>query len=222
MEFILEAMSDSAIVDLCIYFEDKMKNKIDSNEGKTVEECKRICVALLHCAGNLDPDNVRGFSSLLSSRIETLKTKRGDATESCMVSMLTSHIAVLCMWGMSDDVAFALSSYISNEFQVNNDFNAEEDYHNDNDAYETSPVRKKKRKTSKIDEDINKNGSYIIPPLSGKVATQILGNLLLGASQSSLIARERILSSDIACSSIESSLQKATVAAEMILAGSVS
>jgi hypothetical protein len=222
MGFVLEAISDTTIVDLCLHFEDKIKKIVDCNEDKTVEECNRICVALLHCAGNLDPDNVRGFSSLLSSRIQSMNGKIGEGTEKFMVSMMTSHIAVLCIWGMSEDVALSLSCYISNEFEANDDLISEEDYQSDGDPDETNTVRNKKRKASKIDQEVNMNCSDIIPPLSGKVATKILGELLLGASQSSLIARERILSSEIACSHVESSLQKATVVAEMILAGSVS
>ena len=220
--FVIEAMNDRTIVDLCLHFQDKAK-KVD-HDSKTVQEYHRINLALLHCTGNLSEEIVEGFSSLLSSNVEFMNSTLGHIqSEKYFLSSLATQIAVLCMWGKSKDVVTALSSFISNEFDTQNDFWMEDETaggNNDPDTNGTS--RRKKRKASHTDRVSKIDFPDIIPALSGKIASKVIGAIIGGTSQSSLRARKIILSSEIACSQIESSLEKAEEVAETILASTVS
>lgn len=167
-EFLLDAFSGAVLANVNAHF-----------EAINTDDAHRVCSAILRCAGRLPHKSVKGLSAQITQRLE--QDNDNDFN-------MTPHVALLCLWGMTEDVATSLSASIVTAFGV------------------VSPMNVKKRK-SKVQ----------VPRLAPDVALQVLENILRGPDPSSAAARHAIMLSETACTALESALEQGTVCAERIL-----
>jgi hypothetical protein len=202
-EFLLEAFSGAVLTDVHSHFERKAADIVvlDKKGTKIRDDCYRTCAAILRCAGRLPPKAVEGLASHISEKLADLNAHIDDNT---VHENITPHIALLCLWGMAEDVAAALSDSIKSAFGDDND----DTFLNLDDSTICSSKRQSRRNT-KVD--------LAVPPLPARVALEVLGDLLRGSDPSSIAAREAILSSTAACTSFESALEMGTTCAEGLL-----
>ena len=208
-EFLLEAFSGAVLTDVYSHFERKAADidVLDKKGTKIRDDCYRTCAAILRCAGRLPPKAVEGLASHISEKLADLNTNIDDDT---VHENITPHIALLCLWGMSEDVATSLSDSIKSAFGDDDD---DASLNLDDSTNDSS--KRRSRRNQKVD--------LVVPPLPARVALEVLGDLLRGSDPSSIAAREAILSSAAACTSFESALEMGTTRAEGILqANSVS
>jgi condensin-2 complex subunit G2 len=171
----------------------------DGDTMQARDDCYRACAAILRLAGRLPSKAVEGLVPHISSVLSGL-------TESCDQTRqnVSSHIALLCLWGMTEEVAPSLAASIEIEFEV---------YH---ELLFASPVdNSKKRKTGF--SRTKSTAPLAFPQLPPIVALDVLGDILRGSDPSSVAAREVILSSDSSCNAIERALERGTKHAENLL-----
>eukprot|EP00978_Attheya_sp_CCMP212_P016764 scaffold44171_cov64-Attheya_sp.AAC.1 len=192
-DFLSNAFSGTVLTDALEHFEEKAS----LDDWNVTSDCRRTCAALLQCAGRLPPQSVRGMSQFISSKLNDIPNS--DDGRAAGVKA-TSHIALLCLWGMTEDVAISLSDSISSAFEA--------DSHHEIGGEEKS---KDGRRSSRLVKSLS------LPQVPGKVAIQIIANILSGPDPSCISARKALLTSPTAYGSIEKALVRATFQAEKML-----
>ena len=200
-DYLTEAFSGSVLTDALSHFEQKHEDAVEDEDKVQQMECRRICSAILRCAGNLTPAVVDG----LSSRISTM-----EVTEN---TNLTAHMALLCVWGMEEDVAKAIGKSIKQGLMDG----ADEDAMMEEPRRQSTKrnARSEKRKGAAAEDDML---PFANMPASLAIAS--LSNILRGVDPSCVAARDAILDSASACSALEGALDAATSTAERMLTNS--
>lgn len=220
LAFLEDSISGSILTDLFSYFGNKIYGEWESESDihvKRRSECHRICSSILSCAGMMTPDTTAGLPKLLESHIgEYCKVTRKRQEE---VS-LSPVIALFCSWGLHQDVATSFYNSISSVF--GDDDEADENLLCDGDYVGVLGCsnRSKRKQSSSRKSDVI--ASSVIPELPAITTLKLIGTILNGTDSYSIAARDALLSSETACSTIENALEKGTIVAEKILTKSVS
>lgn len=225
-QFLLDEFSGPMLTKVLSHYENKAtlcdvtSNEDERNTASMKDDCYRICASVLRCAGRLPSKSVQGLVSYIASVFKTL-SKDGLAINSPNV---TSHTALLCLWGMSSEVAATLATSIQAAFE------------NEHELLFASPaIDSKKRKSgrnktslstssssdiiSRAKDDQNDMALIKLPILQPTIALKILSDILAGGDPSSVAARDALLiSSKDACHLIEDALTRGTKHAEKLLA----
>ena len=204
-QFLVDAFSGSILTTALNHFERKAAEvSEDEKFSSTVrDDCYRTCAAILRSAGRLPAKAVEGLVSHISSMLSKLNID-GEAAD--MKQNVSAHIALLCLWDMTDEVAPSLANSIEAAFE------------GDHELLFGSPEpmsRKRKPGASK------KKNILAVPPLPPRLALGVLEDILRGLDPSSVAARESILESQIARNAIEKSLERGIRYAERLLAKDV-
>jgi hypothetical protein len=119
-EILLEAFSGANLTDVHSHFERKAADIVvlDKKGTKFRVDCYRTCAAILRCAGRLPPKAAEGLESHISEKLADLNAHIDDNT---VRENIIPHIALLCLWGMAEDVAASLADSIKSAFGDDND-----------------------------------------------------------------------------------------------------
>lgn len=202
---LMDVFSGNVLTEVYGHFESKFVGSGGDFEETKLGDCFRACVAILNCAGKMEEASIEGLRSRilndLASSNEMPMEKRSNTN-------FSPNVALLCAWGMTEDVACCLASSITQHFESGN--------HGQNTEYtqESEVSKKRKQRTKKI---IDNSSTKSMPKLNIDVCLNILGHILKGSFPASVSARESILKSETAYRTIEHALQKAQHAAEKIL-----
>ena len=200
-DYLTDAFSGSVLTDALSHFEQKHEDAVEDEDKVQQMECRRICSAILRCAGNLTPAVVDG----LSSRISTM-----EVTEN---TNLTAHMALLCVWGMEEDVAKAIGKSIKQGLMDGTD----------EDAMMEEPRRQSTKRNARSEKRKGTTAEDDMLPFANmpaSLAIASLSNILRGVDPSCVAARDAILDSASACSALEGALDAATSTAERMLTNS--
>ena len=166
---------------------------------------------MLRCAGQVPSQAVTGLVPYISSVLKSLARKDARTSidsadtskDTASITNLSPHIALLCLWDMTEDVARSIASSIEATFET------------EHELLFGSPVSdSRKRKSGKN----SGSETSVLPILPGTIALNILIDILCGSDPSSIAARELLLTCKDACHSIEKALERGTRHAEKILA----
>lgn len=205
---LIKKFSGDPLLVILTHFERKSRLAAtkDDDEGHSVkEDCRRVCAAVLRCAGRLRPSVVRGLESHVASTIKRLSDNDDVYGNS---RQLTTCFALMCLWGMRDLVGITLAASIEAAF--------ERDYSLHYDEPRSSHSRKRRTAGPSDRKGDDVLSSSDLSPLR---ALTILGEILSGSEASSIAARESLLASEVASAALESALQRALRHAELLLAG---
>ena len=193
-DFLLEVFSGNVLTEVYSHFESKT---VDGVEDTKMAECSRACVAILNCAGKMKENEIDGLRSHVIGELAKATDLPSDERTRMNFS---PNMALLCQWGMTEDVAQCLSNSILDYFAPGSSVKKPK----------ASKKRKQrgKKKTNAKDE---------LPQLDIEMSLDILGNILKGSYSASLSARESIINSETAFSAILTALQSARAAAETII-----
>ena len=201
-KFLVEAFSGTTLTNALNYFEQKAI-ECESDDAESVhEDCYRTCAAILRSAGWLPSKAVEGLVSHISEILASLC--ESDSMDGPRQNV-SAHIALLCLWDMTNEVAPSLASSIESVFEE------------DHELGFGSPAANSKKRRSGVSR--RKSSVVSVPNLPASVALDVLGDILRGSDPSSVAARESILGSKIACSAIEKALERGIKYAERILSG---
>jgi hypothetical protein len=190
-QFLLDNFSGTTLTDVLTHFEAKAVHC-----DETRDDCYRTRAAILRLAGRLPSKAVEGLVPHISSKLASLDDDDSNPS-------VSAHIALLCLWGMAEEVAQSLASSIESDF---------EGYH---ELLFSSPgADSKKRKSGR-----SRKPALVVPHLPPVVALDVLGDILRGSDPSGVAARQAILSSASASNTIEQALERGTKHAERLLAG---
>lgn len=204
-DFLVNAFSGAVLANVHAHFEEMASgcDQTNSKELRIIEDCHRVCSAILRCAGRLEPESVKGLAHQITSKLGAIEDEDGFAHEN-----ITPHVALLCLWGMTEDVAHSLASSIVKSFS-HVDFGFDK---------ETIGKKRKSGRSGKVSEDsVKHNAPFRVPQLPSHVAIEVLESILRGSDPSSAAARNAILLSSAACSAIEKALEKGTIYVEHLL-----
>eukprot|EP00984_Skeletonema_dohrnii_P010337 scaffold4024_cov123-Skeletonema_dohrnii-CCMP3373.AAC.2 len=192
-DILMEVFSGNVLTEVYSHFESKT---VDGLEDAKMAECSRACVAILNCAGKMKETEIEGLRAHvigeLAKATDTPPEKRTRVN-------FSPNMALLCEWGMTEDVAQCLSNSVLNYFSPDNL----------DGKPKTSKKRKQRgKKTAAKDE---------LPQLDIETSLGILGNILKGSYPASLSARDSIIKSEAAFTVISTALQSARTAAKTII-----
>jgi len=193
-EYLRDAFSGPILANNYSHFLEKSISCDPSEESK-INDCQRTCTAIVRVAGFMPPDEVTDFTCHLKDLLKESNNKNNSNDN------ISPHIALLCLWGRTDDICTSFAKAISSHF-----YKGEPD-----DLFSNSPAVTKKRKSRK---------SWSVGNFSefkpGR-ALDVLGGLLVGSDPTCKAAREAIFRSEISCSAIEYALEGAIFAADRLL-----
>jgi condensin-2 complex subunit G2 len=201
--FLLDSFSGVTLTNALTHFEAKAQGidaDGDDEAESTREDCHRICAAILRTAGRLPSKAVEGLVPHISSVLASLS--QTDSLDSPRQNV-TAHIALLCLWDMTEEVAPSLAASIQSPFEGDHEL-----------IFGSPSSDSKKRKSGRSKK---KDHLLAVPPLPPRVALDVLGDILRGSDPSSVAARGSIFASISASSAIEKALQRGTKYAERLL-----
>jgi hypothetical protein len=207
-QFLIKAFSDGTILaNVNAHFDNKAAASDDStDEGlKVMDDCHRVCASILRCAGRLEYSSVKELAEQINSKLDSMND---DGVAAADRENITPHVALLCLWGKTDDVATSLATSMMQSFGGD----AYDDFSLDDSSKKR---RKSSRRSGSKTPDVKKNLN--VPQLPPQVAMQVLESILRGADPSSAAARDAILSTPSACRSLEEALDKGRIHAERLL-----
>jgi condensin-2 complex subunit G2 len=167
-----------------------------------VADCSRALVAILNCAGKLEGGQCE---QLRAHIVDELRKSHDLPTRQRMVADLSPNIALLCRWGMMEDVVQCLASSIRHYFE------GDADEPNDSFTMRISGDSRRRTRRSKNSDAEN------LPTLDIDVCLGIVGNVLKGSHPASASLRTSIMESETTFEAISSALETAKSAAERIM-----
>ena len=191
-DILMEVFSGNVLTEVYSHFESKA---VDGLEDDKMAACSRACVAILNCAGKMKETEIEGLRAHV---IGELAKATDMPPEKRMRVNFSPNMALLCEWGMTEDVAQCLAASILPYFMFDN--------------WEEMPKTSKKRK-----QRGKKAVKEVLPQLDIETSLGILGNILKGSYPSSLSARDSIVRSESAFTTISTALQSARTAAKKII-----
>jgi condensin-2 complex subunit G2 len=201
-DLLLETFINADCVSILSHFEQKTAD-IEGNSDEDAiarEDCFRTCAAVLRCASRLPRDTINELVPHISSTLSSISNDDMDYYR----QHISAHFALLCLWGMTDEVASSLSSSIEAAF--GDDMNLTSSIFDEDSAKKT---RRRSRRAS-IEQPL-------VPIMSSRLVWGVIENILRGSDPSSVTTRESILASPTACNAIETALEHGTSYAERIL-----
>lgn len=187
--FLCESFNEETLTEILRYFDQLAKASSSDNsheDDKTLRNnCHRVRTVLLQCAGTLPRDSMNALAAQFNT--STLLCDEDDNKN------MSSHVALLCLWGQTDKAICSLCDSIRNGWSKANIFD------DDEEEQHHLPVSSKFKPT---------------PPT---VALSTLEVILKSEESSSTAARDRILSSSVAQRALMETLKAARSAAERLL-----
>jgi condensin-2 complex subunit G2 len=220
-QFLLDEFSGPKLSTILTFYESKSRNistleGIDDDEMELMQDdCHRICSSMLQCAARLPSKSVDGLVTYMVSSLTNMAASQGQGGMDN--NIVTSYIALFCMWGLTDAVVLSFMESIRDALGDSPE-----------GSIIGSPVpvaldSKKRRssgrnstmKTNQADED----KLATIPQLPVEIVLSVLDHILIGSDASSIAARKAILASKRSCENLIDALQNGMKCMERILNG---
>jgi condensin-2 complex subunit G2 len=209
-QYLIAAFQGTVLTDAHSYFEAKASKAMSQNNSERRFYSNRVCAALLQCAGNMPSAAIQGLVTALTNKLKLAsEMSEGEMTEGT-AKELTPHIALLCLWGKSEQVCLSLAHSIE-KFMVGGDTAASSSATEDEE-----PPSKKGNKRRQQEISANANAT-LLPTLNAPCALVILKTIMSGVDASSIAARSNILTDDVARKVLESALESARSAADKFM-----
>ncbi len=203
-ELLKDVFSGNVLTEVYEHFASKFENEEDF-EDSMLGDCFRACVAILHCAGKMDEIKIEGLRTRI---VKNLASLNSISVEKRSKMNFSPSVSLLCVWGMTENVAQCLGSSITLYFGGDGG-------EHDVEYCQESKESKKRKSFAKV--NAKGKSAQLLPQLDMDVCIGILGHILKGCFPASVSARENILTSETAYSAIEGALGMAQIAAENIL-----
>ena len=199
----MDVFAGDVLTEVYCHFKSKFEN--DGSENDESHQYFRACVHILNCAGKVDESKIEGLRAHiigeLSESWDMPEEKRARAN-------FSTNVALLCAWGMTEDVARCLASSIRLYFEGGAD---------DADASFTRKSTGSRKRKQRGSKNRGAAATETLPTLHIDVCLGILGYILKGSYPASASTRESILKSETAFNAIASALQSAKTSAERMM-----
>ncbi|KAL9182845.1 hypothetical protein ACHAXT_004124 [Thalassiosira profunda] len=194
VEILMEVFSGGMLTEVYCHFEAKCAAEGELEESK-MEDCFRACGAILNSAGRMDETAVYGLRAHV---IGQLSKSSELPPEKQMTVNFGPNVALLCAWGMTEEIAQCLASSISQYFS---------------DDIDASFTRKSRASRKRKPRGKKQASDDALPQLEIDVSLITLGHILRSTNAT---ARESILQSESAFTTLASALKTAQSAAERL------
>eukprot|EP00339_Tiarina_fusa_P025462 CAMPEP_0117012226 /NCGR_PEP_ID=MMETSP0472-20121206/10337_1 /TAXON_ID=693140 ORGANISM="Tiarina fusus, Strain LIS" /NCGR_SAMPLE_ID=MMETSP0472 /ASSEMBLY_ACC=CAM_ASM_000603 /LENGTH=1300 /DNA_ID=CAMNT_0004715245 /DNA_START=89 /DNA_END=3991 /DNA_ORIENTATION=+ len=203
-EQLVSRFVESDIINILMYFEQKGLNSATSSDRRRSVENDgfRTCAGILRCVKALPNRATDRILSFVSDSMRTIH--RGDEYSLALVS---SHLSLLCSWGMTDEVAALLAASIESAFS-------------DDRTNFLSPISdlEKPLRSSRAclshAREVNIFEALVFPV---QILRPIIDAILEGKNPSSAAIRESIVDSVVATTAVDTALGQGPVFAERML-----
>mmetsp|Transcript_22855 Transcript_22855/g.40142 ORF Transcript_22855/g.40142 Transcript_22855/m.40142 type:complete len:1311 (-) Transcript_22855:196-4128(-) len=204
-QMLMEEFSGNVLTEVYCHFETKFEN--DNLEDSKLVDCLRACIAILNCAGKVDESKISGLRAHIIGEL----SNKSDMPAERRIANLSPNVALLCAWGMTEDVARYLASSISRIFAGDTDERV-------NGSFTLNVLGSSRKSLPRsVKKKVAADEAVPLPNLDIDVCLGILGHILKGSYPASALARESILKSETAFNTIVSALQTAKRAAEQMI-----
>ena len=208
-DFVVGEFSGTTLTDILTYCEYRSVNAQDLNDEEEAaclrRECQIATAAILRCACRLPAKAVEGYVPHITSLVSS--TRHADEENGNFLGNVTLHIALLCSWGMTEEVALSLTSSISAGFE-NIDF-----------SVELNVDDSQKRRSRRIESGYAPKSNASVPSLPPSAAIHVLSEILRGTDPNTVSAREALLSCEQALIPIEEVWSEGLKHIESVLSG---
>lgn len=204
---LLARFGEIDFINILTHFEQMSAENNSQSDAETDRrtDCMRTSAALLRCMAQLPRETVDGMVEFISSSMAAFG-------ESPPLLFVLSHLAPLCVWGMTEAVVQMLAASIESAYDGEINLLSP----NSLSLGESMGRRRSSTKHGK------KSGSISLSCFSPDMAWAVVNQILRGSEQSTEFMRDKILSSEKACSRIETALEQGIVYAErLVLADTV-
>ena len=208
---VLVVSSTGAVLTNVLCYFEKISDEGGISDESTLDDLSRIRVAILQCAGYLEPQHCEGLVPHISSSLKSMSLSGKAKSLNVSVESVSNHIALLCRWEMTEDVATSLAASILSEL---------DDGHDSDDSTLLSPVndtsRKRKSTRSRRRSSVE-NANRLVPNLQPDIAIKVLHDILSGADPNQLEARDALMNTPKARETLEDALEQGTLYAGRLL-----
>jgi condensin-2 complex subunit G2 len=199
---LVDRFAELGVINILAHFEEIASDNTSQNNEEEVtkrNDSLRTYAAILRCLAQLPQDTVDGIVGFIASSLSCLNEEMRP------LHFIMSHLAPLCVWGMTEDIASTLAKSMESAFHNEDSFLSPCSLMSLSMKSRQSNVAKKKNK-SKVD----------LPTLSPDVAFGIVNHILKGSNLSSAFIRQELLQSQEAYSCLKQCLEMGIIYAERL------
>lgn len=206
---LLTSNTGTIIVNVLCYFE-RVSDEGGISDQSTLDDLLRISVAILQCAGYLNPQYVEGLVPHISSSLKSMSISGAHKAPNVSTASVVNHVSLLCRWEMAEDVALSLVASILSEI---------DDGHDNDDLTLLSPRSdSRKRRSSRHSRRSSfEKASRLVPNLQPYIAIKVLQEIFTGSDPNQLAARDIIMNTPKAREKIGDALEQGTLYAGRLL-----
>ena len=204
---VLAISSTGAVLTKVLSYFERLTDEGGISDEATLDELSRIRVAVLQCAGYLNPQQCEDLVPHITGSLQAISLSGRTKTPSSSTdNRVSNHIALLCRWEMTEDVATALAASILSEV---------DDGHDADDSTLLSPVpivdASKKRKSNQLNRKSSVgNANRLVPNVPPDVAIRVLHAIFSGSDPNQIEARDALMNSPKARKTLEDALERGT------------
>jgi condensin-2 complex subunit G2 len=219
-DLLSQSLSEVELTNMLVHFEEKATESASKKDetSSVCDDCSRTCTAILRCAGQLSLEAVDGILPHIIASLSSLSDNEGNHVDSLQQHHVSAHIALLCMWGMTDEVVKSLSASIESGSEDVVIMGSPLMF-----GEHASTTKTCRRSGGRSSIRGRASGKIVIPTMPTRIAWGVVQDILRGADPSNVETRKSILSSPGATKVMEAALERGiSVAEQMLLADSVS
>jgi condensin-2 complex subunit G2 len=201
-ELLLARFGEIDLINILSHFEQIFSESKSQNDAETLKrnDCLRTYAAILRCIAQLPQDTVDGIAAFIVTSMASF------SEENRPLQFILSHLAPLCVWGMTDDVALSLAKSIESAY-------GNEDRLLSSCSLSLGESIGSRRSSANLRKT---SGTVELPFFAPDMALAAINQIMKGNDPPSVFLREEILSSKKASSCIESALEQGSVFAERL------
>jgi len=198
-DLLLQRFSDVDFVNILDYF-GRLGSEFHDNRSEEASGCLRTFSALLRCMSQLPKETVDGIADFVFASMASWNQEYQPP------HLVLSHLAPLCVWGMTLEVTESLARSIQLPFKHENNIFSPLSISLD------ETVTKRRMSSSRRQS----NHSMAIPEQDPCTALEVISTILQGSGPSSTFLKEQIMTCEKSCASIKSALERGITLAEKV------
>ena len=203
-DFLLERFSEVNFVNILEYL-GRLGSEYSNRQREEADDCLRTFSALLRCLAQLPKQTVDRISNFIYGSMSSWNQDYRSP------HLVLSHLAPLCAWGMTPEVAEALSRSIHLPFNDESNIFSPLSISLD-ESMALRRVSTSRRKS---------NRSLAIPEQDPWTALAVINMILQSRDPTSTFLKEQILKCEKSCASIKSALERGITLAEKVFVADV-
>ncbi|CAJ1927766.1 unnamed protein product [Cylindrotheca closterium] len=196
---LLQQFSDVGFVNILVYF-GQLGSELHDYRCEEASGCLRTSSSLLRCMSHLPKETVDGIADFVFASMTSWNQEYQPP------HLVLSHLAPLCVWGMTVEVTETLARSIQVPFK------------DENNIFSPLSISLDETATAHRRTSIQRQSSHstIIPEQDPYTALEVINTILQSSDPSSTFLKDQILTCEKSCASIKLALERGIALAEKV------